>query len=57
MKTIVVDDPDYEGFWSVFTDEPNAINAELAGKIGERKIADWIAQSLEQFELKWLENK
>ena len=48
MKVIVDQDPDYEGFYSVFTDM-DAINVELAGKIGERKIADYLAKALENF--------
>jgi hypothetical protein len=50
MKVIVDQDPDYEGFYSIFTDM-DAINVELAGKIGERKIADYLAKALENFEL------
>lgn len=54
MKVIVDQDPDYPDFFSIWTDYPGHVNAELVGKIGYRAIADYLAKHLEQFE--WKEN-
>jgi len=45
-------DPDADGetFFSVFADNGQGSSAEVAGKIGERKIADAIAQYLNQLQ-------
>lgn len=44
IPVVVDDDPDYEGFYSIFTNSADMINAELAGKIGERTVADRFAK-------------
>lgn len=40
-------DPDYPGFFSVYADK-DGTGCEVAGKIGERCVADAIASSLRQ---------
>lgn len=40
IPVVVDDDPDHEGFYSIFTHSADMVNAELAGKIGERTVAD-----------------
>ena len=45
----VVDlDPDDEEFFSIFANTEQGSSAEVAGKIGEREIADAIAEFLNQ---------
>ena len=40
FPVVVDNDPDNEGFFSIFTNSADTINVELAGKIGEREVAD-----------------
>lgn len=46
-KFSVTEDPNYPGFFSVYADKDGS-GAEVAGKIGEREVADAIADALNQ---------